>query len=119
MKLWLDDVRPAPDGWYHAKTVAQAQALIQGALHAADPWEEASLDHDLGVCGDCVETCGSGPWPIVTVKEGNCDHNGTGYQLVVWMAEYGLWPVQKPLVHSWNPVGKKAMEAVIERHFPR
>ena len=23
IKLWLDDVRPAPEGWVHAKTAAE------------------------------------------------------------------------------------------------
>jgi len=27
-KLWLDDLRPAPPGWLHARTVPEAKALL-------------------------------------------------------------------------------------------
>ena len=112
MKLWLDDIRPAPEGWLLVKTVSQAQDAIQKALRSPEGFEEASLDHDLGTCDECVAAS-----TIVLVQTINCAHNGTGYDLVTWMAQYGLWPKVKPLVHSWNPSGKKAMEAMIERHF--
>jgi hypothetical protein len=48
MRLWFDDVRPAPPGWTWAKTVAEAQAFL-----ASGDVEEASLDHDIGG-PDCV-----------------------------------------------------------------
>ena len=41
--LWLDDVRPAPEGWVHVKTVEEAKGyLVKGNV------QRASLDHDLG-----------------------------------------------------------------------
>lgn len=43
MRLWLDDVRPAPDGWVWVKTARDAIALL-----AAVGVAEISLDHDLG-----------------------------------------------------------------------
>jgi hypothetical protein len=42
MNLWLDDVRPAPEGWERAYSVNEAIALL----------ELASLDHDLGDYAD-------------------------------------------------------------------
>ncbi len=43
-RLWLDDVRPAPDeSWLWVRTAREAiDALTNSA------WEEVSLDHDLG-----------------------------------------------------------------------
>lgn len=92
MKLWLDDVRPAPFGWTHVHTAPAAIALFaQGVV------EEASLDHDLGP-----------------------SDAGTGYDVLVWIeramfshAWYG--PLPKIHVHSANPVGRKNMHAAISQ----
>ena len=43
VKVWLDDVRPAPGGWVHVTTVAAAIELLESG-----EVEEMSLDHDLG-----------------------------------------------------------------------
>lgn len=45
MKLWLDESRPAPEGWTQAKTVAEA---ITEVLNAEE-FEACSLDHDLSL----------------------------------------------------------------------
>lgn len=60
--LWVDDLRPAPDGWYWAKS--SSDALL--ALGSQD-WDVMSLDHDLG--GD-----------------------DTTRPVVLWLAEHGGWP---------------------------
>ena len=88
MKLWLDDVRPAPPGWTHARTVDEAQTWL-----ATGVVEEASLDHDLGF------------------------EQPDGSMLVRWMAMTGHWPKQRPVVHSMNPVGRVYMVGVIDRYF--
>lgn len=92
MHLWLDDCREAPEGWTHAKTVAEAiEHMKTGAV------EMCSLDHDLGAS----------------------DPTGaTGYDFVRYMAENNLWPKMKPTVHSQNPVGRENMRAMIERYGP-
>ena len=60
MKLWIDDVRPAPDGWTHEFDVGAAIDLIQ-AMFFNKPHEEMliSLDHDSGrfynMCGDYIK----------------------------------------------------------------
>ncbi|KMV15988.1 hypothetical protein ACT17_22590 [Mycolicibacterium conceptionense] len=62
MKLWIDDERPAPDGWTWAKTSATALThLARGEVC------EVSFDHDLG--GD-----------------------DTTRPVVLHLAEYGGWP---------------------------
>lgn len=97
MKLWLDDLRPAPEGWTWAKTVVEAKLWIIWAFEFySEGFEECSLDHDLG----------QGP-------------EGEGIKLIDWMAEFHFWPAKKPVVHSMNPVSKARMEATINRYFPR
>lgn len=75
IRLYLDDVRNPPDDgggtWTVCRTVDEAKAVL-----LAGPVEEASLDNDLGQCDACM----SDLWP------NNCQHIGTGYDLVKWMA---------------------------------
>ncbi len=84
-RLWLDDERPAPQGWYHAKTSTQALGMI--ALFGLPG--RMSLDHDLGG-GD------------------------TGRDFLRALeASYPAGPVPAWTVHSQNPVGKKNMESFL------
>lgn len=124
--LWLDDIRPAPDGWTWVKTVDEAKKLLEtGTVRAM------SLDHDLGACEACLkEALGSimdtvpelaqEAWLEKTGYQSmpNCTHFGTGYDLVCWMEETGNWSKKVPSVHSANPVGRDKMNAGI-RHHPK
>lgn len=88
MKVYLDDMRPAPPGWTLVRWPAEAIALLE-----AGDVEEISLDHDLGD-----------------------DERGTGYQVLLWIEEAvanrGFRP---PLmrVHSANSSARHKMEAAI------
>lgn len=101
MKLFLDDVREAPEGW--TRVVTFAQAITALSYHTVT---EASLDHDLGWCGQCAtdSTC-------------QCRCHFTGYDVICWMEENNVWPINGVRVHSSNPVGRKRMQVVIDRHY--
>lgn len=93
MKLYLDDLRPCPEGWTPVKTAGEAiSVLSSGGI------EEISLDHDLGEPEDAV---------------------GNGYQVVCWIEEQayaGNWQIVPKviLIHSANPVGMLKMKQAIE-----
>lgn len=78
MKVYLDDLRPAPDGWTRVYWPHEAIALLEtGSV------EELSLHHDLGD-----------------------DDRGTGYDVLVWIEEAVALRGFKPpklRVHSANP----------------
>lgn len=90
VKLWHDDVRPAPEGWVWATDNKTAQMILEDRAVS-----ECSLDHDLGAEGSSIFTKGSSP-------------DGTGYDLVKWMIENDCVP-QKITIHSWNGVGARRM----------
>lgn len=98
IRLWLDDVRnPARFGrigWTWAKTYEEAVALLETGKVI-----EASLDHDL------------------TIQQTIGEHDGerTGYDVVLWMEEHGVWPPEGCHVHSMNPSGAARMRQAIER----
>lgn len=114
MKLWLDDMRPAPDGWTHVKTDAEARRWLERGVV-----ETASFDHDLGACTSCLAGRTPEMWLLESGYEAmpNCEHVGTGYTLVCWMEETGHWPKSKPNVHSANPVGRARMQVVIDKRY--
>ena len=48
MKLWLDDLGPAPWGYESARSVNEAKTLIREAERNGIEVEVLDLDHDLG-----------------------------------------------------------------------
>jgi hypothetical protein len=134
VRLWLDDVRPAPDGWTWCRSTADAKVLMQ-----AGPVEEMSLDHDLGM--DAVVHHLSPAGQAALARHGDIsgltlspeddgilllramemlrtgDQHDNGYAFCCWMEETGRWPRTKPRVHSANPAGAARMRAVIDRAF--
>lgn len=86
MKVFLDDERPTPDGWFRVYWPDEAiQVLKSGAV------EEISLDHDLGD-----------------------EARGTGYDVVLWIEEavalHGFKP-PRIFVHSANSPASDKMRA--------
>ena len=120
MKLWIDDLRPAPEGYFWCKSVKGAKQLIiynengikrynrfldensdipswqlEGILGAIDKYtiELIDVDHDAG--------------------EFFCD-GGDYIRLLDWLEETGRnYPIH---IHSMNPVGVANMRRIIERN---
>lgn len=88
--VYLDDERETPPGWHRCHHVWEVIALIK-----AKQVRKLSLDHDLG------------------------DGEKTGYHLVLWMVENNKWSVEKPTVHSANPVGAMVMKDMIDKWFQK
>ena len=83
MKLWLDDVRPAPEGWEWAKTAKQAISFLN--THS-EQIEAVSLDHDLG------------------------KNAGSGEHVARHLSGYKQLNPETPIrIHSWNPGGARLM----------
>lgn len=112
--LFVDDVRPVPEGWRVARTIEDAKLLLEtGEVDAL------SLDHDMGACADCVSKglhIGDMQTSETTFMNW-CQHHEDGTKLVRWIIETGHWPKQMPWVHSANPVGRHRMQAMIERYW--
>jgi hypothetical protein len=98
MKLWIDDVRPAPAGYVWIKSVNVAKRKIkaferQNEVFHFDKIEVVDIDHDAG---DFV-------------------YDGGDYiRLLDWLEETGRnYPIR---IHSMNPVGIQNMRAIIQRN---
>lgn len=95
MKLWIDDVRPAPTGYEWVKTVDQAKMVIDinERLVGTSVIELIDIDHDAGDYAQC---------------------GGDYIKLLDWLEETGRnYPIH---IHSMNPVGIQNMRAIIQRN---
>ena len=94
MKLWIDDVRPAPEGYFWCKSVNEAKRVI------ADPHVQYNYDINL------ID---------IDHDAGDYVNNGGDYiKLLDWLEETGRsFPIR---IHSMNPVGVENMRRIIKRN---
>lgn len=112
--MYMDDVRPCPDGWKIARTIEDAKMFLEAGLV-----DRCSLDHDMGACKPCQDKgldIGDMETPVTTFMHW-CPHHEDGTRLVYWMIDTGNWPQQRPVVHSANPVGRLRMQQMIARYW--
>ena len=98
MKLWIDDVTPAPDGYVWKKSVNDAMDFIQ-QLEWYDRYitdvtlEIIDIDHDAGEYAN---------------------EGGDYIKLLDWLEETGrIYPIH---IHSMNPTGVESMRRIIKRN---
>lgn len=121
MKIWIDDVRPAPEGYEWCKSVNQAIYIIEAFIclregnskgcihlfetaqfHGFEGSEECLFDHRISLI-DIDHDAG----------EYACD-GGDYIKLLEWLEKYNLsYPIR---IHSMNPVGVENMRRIIQRN---
>jgi len=101
MKLWIDDVRPAPDtgNWVTIQSVDEAKEIICLVERMCEYFcrscviELIDIDHDAGEYAQC---------------------GGDYIKLLDWLEETGRnYPIR---IHSMNPVGAANMRRIIQRN---
>ena len=91
MKIWLDDLRPAPGGYVWCRSVNEAIRFIKSTESEI---ELIDCDHDLGVYAA---------------------DGGDGIKLLDWLLERNtLYPVA---LHTMNPVGRENMRRMLQRYW--
>lgn len=93
IKIWLDDVRQAPNGYVHCRSVNSAKALIE-ATEKFCQIEVVDCDHDLG------EYAPDG---------------GDGIKLLDWLVERQTF--YRIELHTMNPVGRANMQRELDRYW--
>ena len=98
MKIWIDDCRPAPEGYVWVKTVEDAiiEILMTDILRMEDENQEIELidiDHDAG---DYAK------------------YGGDYIKFLDWLEGTGRnYPIR---IHSMNPVGVENMRRIIQKN---
>ncbi len=96
MKIYLDDIRKAPDNYVLVKSVNQAKQLIINTERNNDFIEIIDIDHDLG---DFAYD------------------GGDAIKLLDWLVERNtLYPIQ---IHTANIIGRQNMERMIKRYWKK
>lgn len=98
MKLFVDDERPAPEGWTLVRTAPAALAILNGHYLGRLTLEALSLDHDLGTS-------------IATYED------DTTRPIMLWMCERDWWP-KALYVHTANPWGEEWLVGMARRYAP-
>ena len=89
MRVYLDDLRPTPEGWVHVYWPEEAIVLLK-----TGQVDVISLDHDLGD-----------------------DEHGTGYDVLLWIEEAVAtsdFNAPEIRVHSANSSARQKMELGIQ-----
>jgi hypothetical protein len=99
VKVFLDDVRPAPEGWVRARTPEEVIELLRSGRV-----EALSLDFDLGFRGE--------------------EERRTGEVVLQWIEERlfrGELDFELPeiTIHSANPVGRQRLQRALDSIEPR
>lgn len=98
MRLWIDDVCPAPKGYHWCKSVNEAKYYIEEAEWYDRYIVDSSIDfididHDAGDYSQ---------------------YGGDYIKLLDWLEETGRnYPIR---IHSMNPVGCENMRRIIEKN---
>lgn len=109
MKLWIDDVRPAPIGYYRVLSVNDAKLIIENAEkryneYGLTTFYEGEVKHQL-------------PITLIDIDHdaGDYAYDGGDYiKLLDWLEETGRrYPIR---IHSMNPVGAENMRRIIQRN---
>ena len=105
MKLWIDDVRPAPEGYVWIHSVDEAKWVIShysAVIYFNDSGirvneiEVIDIDHDAGVYSQ---------------------FGGDYIKLLDWLEEAGFnYPIH---IHSMNPVGVENIRRIIEKNIQK
>ena len=101
MKIWVDDVRPAPDGCIWCKTVNEAKHII-------------TCVHEMHRI-ECVKH-------LPTIRLLDLDHDAGNYasyggdyiKILDWLEKQG-WSIPIRL-HTMNPVGRENMRRIIQKN---
>lgn len=94
MKIWLDDLRPVPEGYVGTKSVNETIRLIEKAEQEGTCIERLDLDHDLG---------------------DYAYDGGDAIKILDYLVARGtFYPIR---IHTANPVGRANMECLIKRYW--
>ena len=95
IRIWVDDIRPVPEGYEGTKSVEETILLIEELEREGKEIELLDLDHDLG---DYAQ------------------FGGDAIKILDYLVENEKYiPIK---IHTANPVGRANMERMINRYWP-
>lgn len=109
MKIWIDDVRPAPPGYTWCKSVNQVKEWLIIFERRIEKLKEFNAKHNKSMY---VPEC-----ELIDIDHDAGDYvvdGGDYIKLLDWLEETGRnYPIH---IHSMNPVGVENMRRIIQRN---
>lgn len=94
IKIWVDDIRPIPNGYIGVRSVNETIALIEEIEESGGEIGLLDLDHDLG---DYAK------------------YGGDAIKILDYLVEKEkYYPI---VIHTANPVGRANMERIVNRYW--
>ena len=121
MKLWIDDVRPAPEGYTWLKSVNEAKKYIidiEACIkRCMDRGNKCFENRDYVGRTKAYEAANKIDIELISIDHdaGEFAKDGGDYiKLLDWLEETGRsYPIH---IHSMNPVGVQNMRAIIQKN---
>lgn len=121
MKLWIDDVRPAPEGYIWCKSVTIAKHWIEQAEYEQKMFLDDATRrinaYDLEGYRVLLTMASRREIELIDIDHDAGDYASDGgdyIRLLDWLEETGRnYPIR---IHSMNPVGVANMRAIIEKN---
>ena len=106
MKLWIDDLRPAPEGYIWVKSVKEAKEIIELYEYELQINPPATIEEYNKLAIEIID---------IDHDAGDYAHYGGDYiKLLDWLEETNRnYPIH---IHSMNVVGVQNMRAIIQRN---
>lgn len=109
MKLWIDDIRPSPEGYVRCKSVEETKNVITSSLAKfRKSCENDNPDHSLHI--ELID---------IDHDAGDYVNDGGDYiRLLDWLEWLydGKGTYTKFHIHSMNPVGVENMRRIIRKN---
>lgn len=109
MKIWVDDIRPAPEGYVWCKSVIETIKVIEGFENSIENYLDEWDFPPTEMWGQKIE--------IIDLDHDAGDYarfGGNYINILNWMEETGRsYPIR---VHSMNPVGRGNMRRIIRKN---
>lgn len=121
MKLWIDDVRPAPEGYVWCKSVNETKEMLIEREELIKDLEQKSARLNINGYHTSANNLCKGI-AYNTIELIDMDHDAGDYvsdggdyiKLLDWLEETGRnYPIH---IHSQNPVGIENMRRIIKRN---
>ena len=121
MKLWIDDTRPAPDGYVLCKSVNEAKnkIMVQESLFhsACNQARFHFFNNNHQFVEDYLKESKEAKIDLIDIDHDAGDYAADGgdyIKLLDWLEETGRdYPIR---IHSMNPVGVENMRRIIQRN---
>lgn len=121
MKLWVDDVRPVPNGFWWCRSVNEAIRYIEQSERAVRKYIEAGdryfTKRDYDGRNRCYNKANEWSIDLIDIDHdaGEFASDGGDYiKLLDWLERTGRnYPIR---IHSMNPVGVENMRRIIHRN---